>query len=449
MGVTGVLAALGQAVQTTGHSGHGPVMVGHVLGPVVMLVGLLAVLGGSARRSRPVEAAGAFAVVAGAFSLTVPGNPLADWLGLVALAAAVGFEVGFALATRRSSLHRTGNPRELERLRLLHGRTHISCFTGDSAKSGLQVGDGVIGYQMRWGVGVAVGDPLIAPGLRQTAVTAFLGLCAGRRWVPCFFQTDAALRETYRNAGFRLLKFGEEAVVEVDEFDLNSSARADARHEVARARRAGLEVVTVWEPQPPGGLWSQLEQVSRDWLKVRGGREMGFSLGRLRDDAENSSTRYTVARDRNGRVHAFCSWIRMGDDGLALDLIRRRPDAAAGAVDLCVVTAIERSREDGLARVSLGSVPFRESLGDAPDGRLAQAVRARVYQHGVWGYSYRGLSHFKAKFATGWESRDLALPRGLSSLLALAALVRLHSGTVPPPAAPAPNPIGLEPAPLP
>ena len=50
----------------------------------------------------------------------------------------------------------------MERLRLLHGRTHISCFAGEGAKSGLHRG-GVIGYQVRWGVAVAVGDPLTAP----------------------------------------------------------------------------------------------------------------------------------------------------------------------------------------------------------------------------------------------------------------------------------------------
>jgi phosphatidylglycerol lysyltransferase len=426
--------------------GQGPFLLGHLLGPVVIALGLLAAFGGSVRQSRPVVAAATFAVLAGAFSFTVPRSPLADWLGLVALAAAIGFEVGFALATR-GSLGETKTPGETERLRLLYGRTHISCFAGDRAKSVLHAGGGVVGFQERWGAAVAVGDPLVAPGFRRIAVTGFLDMCAGRRWVPCFFQTDAAFRDAYRTAGFRLIKFGEEAVVEVDRFDLASPARADARHEVARARRVGLEVVTVWDPQPPGGLWTELEQVSRDWLQVRGGREMGFSLGRLRD--VDSTTRYTVARDRNGRVHAFCSWIEMGDEGMALDLIRRRPDAAAGAVDLCIVTGIERSRVDGRARVSLGAVPFRETLGDPPDGRLARAIRAHLYKHGCWGYSYRGLSHFKAKFATRWESRDVAVPRGLSGLLALAALIRLHSGAALSAPGLSPAPVGLEPAPLP
>jgi phosphatidylglycerol lysyltransferase len=445
VGFLGLAAQAASAPAAQGVPHHGGLLLS--LGPLVMALGLLAAFAGTARRSRPVVTAGALAVLAGALNLVLPRYPLALLLGLVVLAAAVGFEVGGARATR-AILSPAQSPQEMERLRLLHGRTHISCFSGDAAKSGFRIRGGFVGYQVRWGVAVAVGDPLIAPGQHLAAVDAFVDLCAGRRWVPCFFQTEASLRPSYRQSGFRLIKFGEEAVVEVDQFDLRSSARADARHELARARRAGLEAVTVWEPQPPGGLWSQLEEVSRHWLGVRGGREMGFSLGRLRDLVD-TTTRYTIARDQSGRVHAFCSWIRMGNDGIALDLIRRRPDAAAGAVDLCIVTAIERARSDGLARVSLGSVPFRESLGDAPDGRLARGLRARLYQHGYAGYSYRGLSHFKAKFATHWGSRDIAVPRGPSSVLALAALARLHSGTAPTTPETTPVPIGLEPAPLP
>jgi phosphatidylglycerol lysyltransferase len=225
-------------------------------------------------------------------------------------------------------------------------------------------------------------------------------------------------------------------VVDIAAFDLRTPARADARHDVARARRAGLESATLAGPPPSDPFWAEAASVSTAWLSRRGGREIGFSLGRL-GEAVDTETWYTVARDREGRLHAFCSWVRVGDDGIALDLGRWRSDAAHGAVDLCVVAAIEAARALGLRRVSLGAVAFRESLGDAPDGRLVRRARASLYRRGRRGYSYRGLSHFKAKFATHWESRDLVLPRGPSSLLALAALARVHLGSRPTPAPPA------------
>lgn len=403
------------------------------LGSGLMALGLLTAVAGSAWRSRATVGCAAAVILAGAVGVAAPRSAVPFGMGLLALAAAAAWGLGGTLVYRGAYTGPAQRP-EMERLRLRHGRTHISCFTGDGVKSGVRVEGGAIGYQVRWGVAVAVGDPLIPAEHRGAALAGFLALCDRQRWVPCFFQTDAALRPTYRASGFHLVKFGEEALVEVDRFDLASSSRAGARHEVARARRAGLEATAVWESQAPAGLWAEMEKTSRQWLADRGGREMGFSLGRLGDRVD-TNTRYTVARDRSGRVHAFCSWVRMGGDGIALDLVRRRPDAAPGAVDLCIVDAIERARAEGLARLSLGSVPFRESRGDAPDGPLARRLRAALYRRGCGGYSYRGLSHFKAKFATGWESRDLVLPGGPSSALAIAALVRLHRGAQPAPQA--------------
>jgi lysylphosphatidylglycerol synthetase-like protein (DUF2156 family) len=78
-----------------------------------------------------------------------------------------------------------------------------------------------------------------------------------------------------------------------------------------------------------------------------------------------------------------------------------------------------------------------------------RGIRAHLYKHGCWGYSYRGLSHFKAKLTTRWESRYVAVPRGLSGLLALAAPIRLHSGAALSAPGLSPAPVGLEPAPLP
>ncbi|HAW10420.1 MAG TPA: hypothetical protein DCX12_04970 [Chloroflexi bacterium] len=77
----------------------------------------------------------------------------------------------------------------------------------------------------------------------------------------------------------------------------------------------------------------------------------------------DGTTVYTVACDQSGRVHAFCSWVRMGDDGIALDLIRHRPDAGAGAVDLCIVTAIERARSERCCGCRSGRCPSARAWG--------------------------------------------------------------------------------------
>jgi len=409
-------------------------------GPTAIALGVLTGAVAMARRSVLLRIAPLVAMVFGVLTLAEPEKNVAMLVALLAVCVGVA-------ALARASLTGWAAPApaapasEIERLRLLHGRAHISSFSGESSKRSLRAEGGVVAYQLWAGGAVTVGDPLTPDPHRREAIRAFLRLCSARGWAPCFYQTDVALRRVYREAGLRTLKFGEEAIVDVTQFRLDTPARSDVRHELARGRRAGLDATILPRLGRSDPAWAELERLSAQWLTGHGGREMGFSLGRF-GEVVDAATWYTVARDRDGRPHAFCSWVRLGSDAIALDLIRRRPDAAPGAVDLCLTAAIERAGELGLGRVSLGLVPFRDSLGDAEEGRLQRWVRRRVYERGLGGYRYRGLAHFKSRFATHWETRDVVLPRGPELVLAAAALLRLHVAAPPPTPAAA---TGLEP----
>ena len=415
-------------------------VLGDAAGPMAIALGVLTGAVAMTRRSMLLRVAPIVAVVFGVLTLAEPDNNVAMPVALLAVCVGVA-ALARASLTGRAVPAPAGTAGEIETLRLLHGRAHISCFSGDDGKRSLLAEGGVVAYQVWAGGAAAVGDPLTSERQRPEAIRAFLRLCSARGWAPCFYQTDVTLRHVYRDAQLRTLKFGEEAIIDVTQFRLDTPARSDVRHELARGRRAGLEAATLQRLGRSDPAWADLEGLSAQWLAGHGGREMGFSLGRF-GEMVDLSTWYTVARDRDGRPHAFCSWVRLGSDAIALDLIRRRPDAAPGAVDLCLTAAIDRARELGLGRVSLGLVPFRDSLGDAEDGRLARWVRRRVYEHGVRGYSYRGLAHFKSKFATHWETRDVVLPRGPALVLAAAALLRLHIAASPPTAV---APTALEP----
>jgi lysylphosphatidylglycerol synthetase-like protein (DUF2156 family) len=151
---------------------------------------------------------------------------------------------------------------------------------------------------------------------------------------------------------------------------------------------------------------------------------MGFSLGRL-DDTVDARAWLSVVRDAAGRIQAFSSWLPLGGDGIALDLVRRSPGAPAGAMDLCLAETLEEARRRGLRTASLGSVPMRDA-GGAPDGVVARRVRAALYRHGAGGYRYDSLARFKSKFAPTWVDRDVAFPGSLAAPRVLAALAAVH-----------------------
>lgn len=317
---------------------------------------------------------------------------------------------------------------DLERARSAHGRTHISCFVATADKRAVELSGGAVSaFRPLAGVAIAVGDPLAAPADQPRAIADFTVACAERGWQPCFYQTRPELRDAYRASGMRLVKFGEEAIVDLAPFTLGVPERANLRREVARAHRAGLSAtVAPWAAAEPL-LRNELEPVSRAWLERHSRREMGFSLGRFQETVDPGAW-LVVVRGPGGTIHAFSSWLRLGADGIALDLVRRLPQAAAGAVDLCLAEALLEAQRRGMRIASLGAVPCRDSLDDAPDGRIAHRVRRLLYRRGLGGYRYQTLGRFKNKFAPRWESRDVAFARGPGGLRVLGALLAVHAG---------------------
>jgi phosphatidylglycerol lysyltransferase len=309
-----------------------------------------------------------------------------------------------------------------------HGHTHISAFAAGGDKRMVELpGGAVVGVRVANRVAIAAGDPLVDAEHQSGAVAEFLALCRKRRWRPCFYQSAPQLREVYRKAGLRVVKFGEEAIVDLAGFTLAVPQRANLRREVNRARRAGLSATVLpWVIAKPL-LQSELEEVSHAWLQRHGQQEMGFSLGRL-DDTVDAGAWLTVVRGSSGAIQAFSSWLPLGRDGIALDLVRRHPQAPGGAMDLCLAETLEEARRRGLRVASLGSVPCRDANLSAPDGRIARTVRAALYRRGIGGYQYDSLARFKDKFAPTWMDRDVALPRGLAAARVLVALLAVHRG---------------------
>ncbi len=97
-----------------------------------------------------------------------------------------------------------------------------------------------------------------------------------------------------------------------------------------------------------------------------GGDERGFSmaLGRVEDPLDGDCVLVT-ARDADGALRGFLSFVPWGRNGLSLDLMRRDPTADNGLVELMVSALAERSADRrGRARVA--------ELRDVPRGLRAR-----------------------------------------------------------------------------
>ena len=296
-------------------------------------------------------------------------------------------------------------PAALERawLAASFGRTGVAPFVAnpDAEVISLLDGLGCAGYVpvRRWAV--TAGDVIAPPGYGEWAVTEYLGSLRQRRLRPAF--VAVADPEPFAQLGFDVTELADEAVLELASFSLAGSARANLRHSVTSARRAGL-TIAAYEPR----FAEQIAQLSQQWLRTKRGGELGFTLSRHEDVAAQlncGATDAWVLLDAAGTVQAWCTWRHyLGGRARVIDVMRRRLEAPNPSMDLLLAGTIEHYRDQGVQFASLASVP-REH-GDAAE---------RIYPT-------RSLRAYKQKFNPTWEPRYLAVPRKWRRPFALAAI---------------------------
>jgi phosphatidylglycerol lysyltransferase len=283
------------------------------------------------------------------------------------------------------------------------GRTGVAPFIAAPEVEVIDLVDGygAAGYARRRRWAVTPGDVVAPAAMTESALSEYVAEVRRRGLRPAFMAISDP--EPYLRRGFAVNEIADEAVIDLPSFGLGGSARANVRHAVTSARRAGL-LVLPYAPWQDG----QLAAISREWLSTKRGGELGFTLSRHDDVAAqlaDGATDLWCAVDPTGQIQAWCTWRHyLGGQGRVIDVMRRRPHAPNPAMDFLLATTLEHYRDAGLDRASLASVP--RDHGAAAD---------RVYPT-------RSLRSYKQKFAPRWEPRWLAVPHAWQRSLAMLAI---------------------------
>jgi len=289
--------------------------------------------------------------------------------------------------------------------------------------------EGAVAYARDGRTAVALGDPIGSETDAWPAFWAWLWHCRVRRWRPGVYQASEITAARLREAGWHPYLVGLEAIVDPAAFQLRRPRLANIRHTVTRARKGG--VTTRWSGVGIRGFGDDpavldgMEALDAAWRRTAG-PAMGFTVGRF-DRRDLDRCGIAVALGSDGAVEAFVVLRRTGaDGGWLLDLMRRRRDGVPGAVEACLVTAIEALGADGVRRLSMGLAPLHgldPRRGPVPERAIA--VGARMVRH--W-YDYPGLAFYKNKFDPSWERRYLVARHRRDLPWLGIALLRLHLG---------------------
>lgn len=346
----------------------------------------------------------------------------------LAVVACTAFLYGLAQILRPAlSLLHTGHDDRPAVAQLVrrHGANTVAAFALAPEKRHFLAADGrgTVAYAVAERIAVVAGDPIAAPEQLPAVLAEFARWCREHDLQPAFWQTRDVHLDHYRAQGWQTLKIGEEAVVDLPTFTLKGGAMQNVRTTLRHAEKAGVSVRFFRGAISDPILAVGVDALSRAWLATKGGSEMGFSMGRWTDTYLPERV-IAVAVGADGTPLAFTTFVPVpGRQGWALDLMRRAPQSVAGTMELLLVRASERFRDEGAAVLSLGLAPLANANGE-PLTNIGQVCCAFSSRFGS-NKQAASLVAFKRKFAPRWESRyvvypgTLALPRvGLAILSA-------------------------------
>lgn len=363
--------------------------------------------------------------------LQIPGR-FAGWfldsLDVLLSIAAIG---GLVLILQPVVYRRTTRLADLlraQRILLAYGRSAIAYLTvwPDKALFFSPSGRSFLAYRVIGNIAVVLGDPIGPPDDFPAIVERFRTFCGDNDWDPVFYQTLQEFVDEYRRLGFKVLKIGEEGIIDLAAFTLQGGRMKSVRQAVNRARRAGYTAAVLTPPHDTATM-AALRAVSDAWLKTQRGGEKRFSLGWFEPSFIRRHA-VAVVYDRDGRIVAFANVIptyRLREG--SFDLMRRLPGLEPGVMELLFVQLAEYFRSQGFAGLNLGLAPL-SGVGQEPATAMYEKVLRLLYENFNMWYNFKGLRRFKEKFNPRWEPRFLVIPSWGILPRAAVAIIRANAG---------------------
>ena len=297
-------------------------------------------------------------------------------------------------------------------------------FTGDKRFLVSDSRDAFLMYQVKGASWIVIGDP-VGPAEAWSellwAIRARADAAQGRLLL---YQIGLRIVPIAIEMGLKLVKYGEEATVDLEGFTLDTPDMRSVRKASRVAERAGADFAVVPAAEMPN-LIPELQAISDWWLADKNHAEKSFSVGRFEP---GYMARFDCAVVRiEGKVVAFANvWGTPNRQELSVDLMRHAEDMPQGGMDFLFTRLMIWGHEHGYRTFSLGMAP----LSGIEARRLSPTwskVAAFLFRHGERFYGFAGLRAYKEKFRPNWTPRYIASPGGTSLLRGLIDLQALVS----------------------
>lgn len=303
--------------------------------------------------------------------------------------------------------------RDKEKVRKLvmkYGENTLSYLALDNDKRYYfsNVVDGTAAFTIVADVAVCCGDIICSDENAEAFLLEFISFCRENRLEIVLLNVSEKFLRLYKKAGFGCVKYGEDAMFQLSEYNLKGGRVAKVRAAINHANRYGI---TVEEYEPLKykdiNIEDEINEITKLWKENKHG-EMSFMLGGTELD-NPMDRRYFFARDTKGKMLGFVVFIPFqGGKGYLADVTRRLPDAPQGVLEKIIYEGFMVMKSQGVEWGSMGLAPLanvRENDKNAITGRLFEFIYENLNNI----YSFKNLHHSKEKYApTQWQSRYMA-----------------------------------------
>ena len=322
---------------------------------------------------------------------------------------------------------------EAERERALniikqYGRSSLAhfCLLPDKSYYFSPSGKTVIAYVPKGRGAIALGDPIGAPEDLKDAIIDYQQFCDGNDWYPAFYQTLPDNLNLYKSLGFKAVKIGEEAIVDLHTFTTQGKAGRNLRNSLNRFDKLGYRV-KFYQPPITDELLAQLKIISDRWLQERQGSEKQFSLGWF-DYNYLRNCEIATVESKEGEIIAFTNIIPEYQlNEITIDLMRKLDNTEHGVMEFLFVSLFQHYQKLNYDSFNLGLSALTGLKENRESSRLEGGLDY-LYKHLNRFYNFQGLRGFKDKFQPRWESRYLIYPSLTALPDVVVALIRADSG---------------------
>jgi phosphatidylglycerol lysyltransferase len=298
-------------------------------------------------------------------------------------------------------------------------------FTGDKRFLCAPEGDAFLAYQIHGHSWIAMGDPVGNRVRWPDLMWDFRTRADVEQGRVLFYELSVQAVPIAIDMGLTLMKYGEEATVDLTRFSLEGPQAKSLRYALRRGRAAGALFEVLAAPLTAETI-AKLKPVSDMWLGHKGRSEKAFSLGRF--DPEYLARFDCAVIRMDGCIVAFANiWAVPNRAELSIDLMRHIDGLDFSAMDFLFSHLMLWGREQGYCSFSLGMAPLAglEARRFAP---LWAHAGNLLYKHGETFYGFEGLRAYKSKFSPDWAPRYIAAVGNISLARGLIDLNNLISG---------------------